>query len=191
MWGRVLRRLAQRGASPHSVALGTAIGVFVAMTPTVGLQMVIGICIATVVKANRVAAALPAWITNPATIVPIYSFNYLLGRTVTRQGPGVDDFIEAFNGVLDTFQAEGSLAAAQTLMDLGMEILVPLWTGCVLVGIICALPTYPLMLRAVKLFHRRLARKRQYRHERFMTLLQKREEDRLAQTEVDTGEAEL
>ncbi|HIC22647.1 MAG TPA: DUF2062 domain-containing protein, partial [Planctomycetes bacterium] len=36
MWRRIL----QLEGSSHSIALGTAIGLFVAMTPTVGLQMI-------------------------------------------------------------------------------------------------------------------------------------------------------
>jgi uncharacterized protein (DUF2062 family) len=180
MSGRVLRRLAQRGASPHSVALGTSIGVFVAMTPTVGLQMLIGICIATLLRANRVAAALPAWITNPATIVPIYSFNYWLGRVLTREGPGVDEFVSTFTGILELVKTEGAWAAMRALLALGVEIQLPLWTGCILVGIVLALPTYPAMRRVVTLFHRRRAMKKRYRHQRFMELLQKREEERLA-----------
>ncbi|MHC4872116.1 MAG: DUF2062 domain-containing protein [Planctomycetota bacterium] len=161
----VARQLVKLRATPHAIALGTAIGIFVGMTPTVGLQMLIGVIIATVVGANRVAAALPAWITNPFTIVPIYSFNYWLG-TFFVKGPGLEEFKIKIS----------QLSGWRSVYDLGVDILVPLTIGCCLVGIALAIPAYPLAYRMVSIFRRRLQRRKIERHNRVVNILNRRSE---------------
>ena len=64
---------------PEDIAWGAAVGLFVAMTPTMGFQMVIAIPIAALFKINKVAAAATVWITNPFTAPFIYGLNYVLG----------------------------------------------------------------------------------------------------------------
>ena len=76
---RMWRAIVSLHGEPEDIALGAAIGVFIAFTPTVGFQMILGAFVATVFRANRPAAMIPAWITNPVTIPPIYAFTYWLG----------------------------------------------------------------------------------------------------------------
>lgn len=76
---RALRSVVSLHGSPRDVALGAAIGVFVAFTPTVGFQMLIGAFLATLVGANRPAAIILPWITNPLTIPPIFALTYWVG----------------------------------------------------------------------------------------------------------------
>jgi uncharacterized protein (DUF2062 family) len=68
----------------HRIALGVAVGVAVAMTPTIGLQMVLTVAVATALRANKVVGVPFAWISNPATLwlyVPSYVLgSWLLGR---------------------------------------------------------------------------------------------------------------
>ena len=68
----MLHRILQLQGSAHSIALGTAIGLFVAMTPTVGLQMIIILIISLLIPANRLAGFIMVYISNPLTMVPIY-----------------------------------------------------------------------------------------------------------------------
>ena len=84
-----LRKIVRLDDSPHSIATGTAIGMFVAMLPIYGFQMITGAAIAAVARVNKLAAALSAWITNPLTIPPFLYFQYHLGRLVadSRQDP--------------------------------------------------------------------------------------------------------
>ncbi|MBN1257154.1 MAG: DUF2062 domain-containing protein [Planctomycetes bacterium] len=172
---RFLRQFLKLRASPHSIALGAAIGVFIGLTPTVGLQMIMGVIIASFVGANRIAAALPAWITNPVTIVPIYSFNYWIG-TLFVGGPKVAEFQKVLHEIKLASENGGFGQAARELFNLGMEMFLPLWIGCVLVGLVCAIPTYPLIRRAVILFREKLVHKRAARHSRVRKILIKKSE---------------
>ena len=44
--GRLAQRVLTLDDTPHSIALGTAIGMFVGLTPTVGIQMVVVLAVA-------------------------------------------------------------------------------------------------------------------------------------------------
>ena len=79
---RWLRRILFQKDTPESIAAGTALGMFIALTPTVGFQMIIAIILATVARVNKVAAALLCWITNPLTMWPIYYGCYRLGLLI-------------------------------------------------------------------------------------------------------------
>ena len=65
----LLRHILMLDDTPHSIALGTAIGMFIGMTPTVGIQMILVIVFAFLVKPlftfNRIAALITVYISNP------------------------------------------------------------------------------------------------------------------------------
>lgn len=67
---------------PREIALGLALGLFVAMTPTLGFQMIIAVFLATVFRWNRFSAAAGVWLSNPLTAPFIYGLAYLVGAWV-------------------------------------------------------------------------------------------------------------
>ena len=79
----LLRKILLLDDTAHSIALGTAIGMFIGMTPTVGIQMILVLCLAFATRPlfhfNKVAALLTVYISNPFTVLPIYWFNYSIG----------------------------------------------------------------------------------------------------------------
>jgi uncharacterized protein (DUF2062 family) len=81
--GRFLKyfynRFIRLHGSAEEIAWGSAVGLFVAMTPTMGLQMGMAVAVAAFFKINKVAAAATVWVTNPATAPVIYWVNYQLG----------------------------------------------------------------------------------------------------------------
>lgn len=163
---RVLRKIVHPHATAHDIALGTAIGVFIGLTPTVGLQMVIGVFIATLIGVSRIAAALPAWITNPVTIIPIYTFNYWVGTLLIPNAPDIERFRNELTQIREISMNGSFGSALMAILELGVDILVPLWIGCVLVGLVAALPTYPIMLRVVRRFREVISHKRHARQQR-------------------------
>lgn len=64
---------------PEKVARGIAVGTFVSITPTGGIQTLIAIILATIMRGNRLAAALFTWLSNPITMVPVCWVNYTIG----------------------------------------------------------------------------------------------------------------
>lgn len=79
---KVYERFLKIRGEPKQIALGFALGLFLGMTPALGLHMVIAIFFATLFKWNKISAALAVWITNPHTAPVIYSITYMLGARV-------------------------------------------------------------------------------------------------------------
>lgn len=120
---------------PHLIAGGAAIGMFVGMTPTMGLQMPIALCIAFPLRQSKLAAALLVWVTNPLTAPFIYALEYEVGRWIL----GLERL---------RFPTELTLAS---LTSLGWQVLVPLWIGGLLFAVIATPPTYLITLRLAPL----------------------------------------
>ena len=74
----LLRGILMLEDTPHSIALGTSIGMAIGLTPTVGIQMILVMCTAWLTHKlfhfNRVAALITVYISNPIKSV---IFNHL------------------------------------------------------------------------------------------------------------------
>lgn len=158
-----LRWLVQLRGSPEAIAGGLAIGTFVAFTPTVGAQLVIAPFLATVLGANRPAALLPVWITNPLTLVPVYGFTYRVG-CLFWPGPPTAEVIRNLRELSprlarlefwDMGEQLRSFAASS------VDIIAPLTIGGVVVGSVLGVAVYYPALFAL----RRLRRRREARRE--------------------------
>ena len=89
VWQRLKRfarywylRLMRIQATPHALALGMAIGVFVGFIPLLPSQTVIAIGFAYLLRASKAAAAIGTLVSNPFNWVPLYMLFYYLGRAV-------------------------------------------------------------------------------------------------------------
>jgi uncharacterized protein (DUF2062 family) len=67
---------------PREIALGMALGLFVGMTPFMGLHIVTAVFIAALLKWNKISAATGVWITNPLSAPFVYSINYFVGASI-------------------------------------------------------------------------------------------------------------
>jgi uncharacterized protein (DUF2062 family) len=140
----VLRWVLSFHGRPRDIALGAAIGMAVAFTPTIGLQIVVAVFLATLVGASRAAAIVPVWITNPFTFVPIYGFTYMLGswfwpgevRGDIRQRLG-----ELWSG-MDRYDLWDLADRLRLLMAVGWDLFMPMMIGGLLLGLVLAVPTY-------------------------------------------------
>jgi len=76
--------------SPHSIALGFAIGTFIAILPTLGFTYLIAtIVILVYAKESKIAlfGALLLW--NPFVLFPIYTLSYRLGDFILSGSPAI------------------------------------------------------------------------------------------------------
>jgi uncharacterized protein (DUF2062 family) len=152
---RIGRKLFRQKDTPHSIAWGTALGCFVAMTPTVGFQMVIGLAMATIFRVNKYCAAAMAWISNPLTIPAILYFQYRLGVTMLpiTEGDAAQKALDTISDAADQFSFlhlwESSGRVLGALSGLGGEVLGPLLLGSFITGVILAAVSYPIALNLV------------------------------------------
>lgn len=121
-----LKLLRLRG-KPKVIAKGLAAGVFAGCFPFLGLQSLLGIFFATIFQGSKVAAIAATWISNPLTYVPMFVFNYKIGKLLL----GTEETVLSLD--LNSFTA---------FKELGPTFAITLLTGCLVVGSILAFITY-------------------------------------------------
>lgn len=144
-----LRFIRMRG-TPAEIARGAAVGVFAGMFPFFGFQTILSVGIAAVVRGNKIAAAATTWISNPLTYVPIYAFNFHVGRWLLRAD--------------DTFVF--TRQSLSEILNAGSHFVMVMMIGCTVVGVISAAITYPLTLRVVSNVRHQLRMSRKQARER-------------------------
>ncbi|MDA7950771.1 MAG: DUF2062 domain-containing protein [Pirellulaceae bacterium] len=115
---------------PHSLALGIAIGLFVTFTPTVGFQMVLVFLLAWLFRANKAVGLPIVWISNPATIVPIFGFCYVLGNRIL----GLEEIEATFWEQLRNPDVFGFFRRIRFYWMTFMDIVWPLWVGSLVIA---------------------------------------------------------
>lgn len=159
----ITERILGLSDTPRRIAWGVFIGTVVAWTPTIGLQIVIYVTLATLLRANKVAGIPILFISNPVTAVPLYWFCWRVGALALGSSADASSFqaLEERLAGAEANAAETSLLAemwsaefwqdvGQVLMDLGLE----LWAGSLVVGFAMAIPSYFLTLWAVSAYRK-------------------------------------
>lgn len=138
----LLRTILMLDDTPHRIALGTAIGMFIGLTPTVGIQMLLVLLFAFTVRRfftfNQMAAVVTVYVTNPFTLLPIYWFNYEVGTILV---PATIDYA-AFAAI---FEYQGFSEWWNTVSHIFVDIGAPLIVGSLIVAVTTSIPTYPIM----------------------------------------------
>ena len=110
---------------PQLLAKGAALGLFIACTPTFGIQMLISAAMAILLRVNLPISLAATWITNVATAPFFYYSCYRVGLFLFR-GKIPASEVAPFVGKWQTFA----------------KIAYPLWMGSLIVGTVIALAGY-------------------------------------------------
>ena len=127
-----LRFVRIRGET-EEIAEGMALGIFVGMTPTFGFQMILAVIIAAFIKKNKIAAGLGVWITNPLTAPFIYAAEYEFAR-----------YLLGWERL-----SLPSQFSINEMLKLGWEVMVPLWLGSFVFGVVGGILAYFVTLKMV------------------------------------------
>ncbi|WP_269622264.1 DUF2062 domain-containing protein [Prochlorococcus marinus] len=76
----VVRWFWEEHGTPAYRARGVGVGVFSGCFPLFGFQSLIGIFLASLFRGNHFLAITGTWISNPFTYIPLYWFNYKVGK---------------------------------------------------------------------------------------------------------------
>ncbi|MDR2727446.1 MAG: DUF2062 domain-containing protein [Deltaproteobacteria bacterium] len=133
-------RLVRIEASPHTIALGLAMGVFAGLLPILPFQTVAAVALAFIVRGSKIAAALGTWITNPLNWVPFYMLCYYIGRVV------VPFTIPPF----DPTQLEMT-----QMLDLGWKFFAVMMAGGLIMAVPGTIVTYMLTHKGMELYRKR------------------------------------
>lgn len=138
-------------SSPRAIALGAAIGIFVAFSPAVGFHMILAAALATLFRANPVPAAAMAWISNPITIPPLFTLTYKVGTIfwTPHSGLGIEAQIQRLVEIGSSSNTQSAWQNLQNALRLGTDFFVPLWIGGAILGLALAALSYPIVLWAI------------------------------------------
>lgn len=138
----ILRQVLRLDDTPHRIALGAAIGMFVGWTPTVGIQMIIVLVIAVLTRPffrfNQFAGLVGVYVSNPITMLPMYWLMYWVGT-----------FFVPGNATYEEFAAIADCASMSelwnTLKALFVDVGFPLIVGSFVLASFFSVLTYPAM----------------------------------------------
>jgi len=129
-------RLVRIQGSSRAIARGFACGIFAGMMPLFGLQTILGVLLAVPFRGNKFLAMTGTWVSNPLTYVPIYTFNFHVGRWLLNKSDLMDLNFDSW----------------QQMKESGAEISLILLVGCLAVGFVSGILSYFISLRLITKF---------------------------------------
>jgi len=132
---------------PYKLAMGVAVGVWLTFLPLVGIQMLLNVVVAWMLRANPIVGIPIVWISNPVTVVPIYYSLYLFGTVLL----GVEPFDVAwFQQLFDPANMPPDWwPKIVYFWNALLEIFWPMWVGCLVFATSLAVPSYYITYYAV------------------------------------------
>ena len=128
---------------PENVAAGWALGVFVGFSVPFGLQLLVSVPLAMMMRVSKVGATLGTFVTNHLTIFVIYPVQCWVGNRLL----GGDLSYDAVNYALREVVAEKSF---ESVISLGGNLFEAFFAGGILFAAVSTPLTYWFVLRAVK-----------------------------------------
>jgi uncharacterized protein (DUF2062 family) len=135
------RSVFQVNDTPHRIAIAFAFGVFWGISPLIGLHTIGALSFAWLFRLNRLVAVVGAYITNPWTVVPIYSFCLWVGVKLL----GIKEILPEVDW--------GHLGFTYLLHEL-KYLLIPFVIGTFVVSTVCGIMSYFIMYSAVMRYRR-------------------------------------
>lgn len=139
------KRILRLSSSPHSVATGVAVGMLSALTPFLGLHVVMAVAVSYLLSGNIVAAALATAVANPLTLPFIWAGTFRTGELVLGVAPEHSGSLVDLAHLLDHL----------TFADLWAPVLKPMLVGSLVLGVPLAAAAYLVTRVAVRAFRRR------------------------------------
>ncbi len=123
--------------TPHRISMAFAVGIFIGMSPLFGVHTLLGLLVAYVFRLNKLTTIVGVYITNPWTIIPIYTFSTWVGARclgVNNILPDVDWRNITFSALLNDFS----------------PLLMPFIVGTIIISFASAVMSYFIIYHLVK-----------------------------------------
>ncbi|MDF1594040.1 MAG: DUF2062 domain-containing protein [Desulfobacterales bacterium] len=121
-----IERAKKLQGDPHYIAVGMAIGVFVAITPTIPFHTAIALVLAFLLRGSKPAAVIAVWVSNPVTIPIFYLGSYKVGNFILGNSIPFDPKYESLS----------------ELAKLGADATIAMLVGGVILGIVPGIASY-------------------------------------------------
>ncbi len=159
----VSHRVKRLPDTPHKIALGAGIGVFVCFSPILGVHMALALIIVYILRANLVASFITTMFGNPVTYPFIATVSLGLGRTILGMNAKDDDFQslhsafwQAFTDIWQLIKSWFGLAERPSgLMDFLSNLFMPYLIGGTIIGFVLGAITYFLLKPVIHAYQSR------------------------------------
>lgn len=151
MFRSTLRRLLAIDEPPERTALAFSVGVFIGLSPFLGLHTILATVIAVVFRFNKIAIYTGTFLNNPLlTLLPIIVASYaigafLMGRPLKIPNEGVE--------LLKNPSIFSRSYYEQIFLE-SWHIVEPFAIGATLLSVVCSVLAYPLTLHALRAYRR-------------------------------------
>lgn len=133
-------RLQRLQGSPYALAGGTAIGVFIGLTPTIPFHTVLIIFFSLLTRTSALAGIITSWIVcNPLTYLPIYYLSAVVGNHLTPYELNLQTVRSALEQAM---AGDGIQSSAAILVKSGYQVLVVMGVGGLCIALPCAIASY-------------------------------------------------
>jgi uncharacterized protein (DUF2062 family) len=137
----VWHRLRRISASPHTIALGFATGIFMSFNPMLGLHLIIAAIICWVIGGSFFAAAIGTLIGNPIMSPFMILGNYHVGMLLIGEHMREEFVYRGPNLTFGIFFANPAHMADELWAALA-PVFLPMMLGSIVLGLIVAMPAY-------------------------------------------------
>ncbi len=123
--------------TPHRISIAFALGIFIGMSPLFGIHTLLGLAVAYVFRLNKLVTIVGVYVTNPWTIIPIYTFSTWVGARCLRINkilPDIDWRNITLGGLLNDFA----------------PLLMPFIVGTVLISVLASVVSYVVVFHLLK-----------------------------------------
>ncbi|MFA6357889.1 MAG: DUF2062 domain-containing protein [Candidatus Omnitrophota bacterium] len=135
--------------TPHGIALGVSLGAFIAIMPVYGFHTLLAVVAACLIpQANKLAILLGTNVSLPVTLPFITWGGYEIGRSILRGNYPV------FSGAYFTSLSHLSIWG---ILQVIKNLYLPLFTGSLVLGIVCGIFFYIVVFCIVYLIKQKRA----------------------------------
>lgn len=144
--------------TPRALAGGTAVGVFIGLTPTIPLHTLLIVILAFVTRTSVIAGIIVSWLVcNPITYLPIYYFSAVIGNYLTPYEINLQKIQVLLKEIIEGESLQKSLTF---IAELGYEAMVVMIVGGTVLALPFAVASYYLALPFfIKLQKKRISKR--------------------------------
>lgn len=147
-WRSVVEKLAGSSESPRRTAAAFALGVFLSFSPFLGLQILVGMITAFLLRLNRPAVFIGLCVNLPWLIVPWYTLTTIAGGLLLNR-PIAADFGRRLDALMEfpVYSREFRSQGFDLVAPFFWSFLVGSIAGAIVLGIAAYFVTVPLLTR--------------------------------------------
>ncbi|WP_042995566.1 DUF2062 domain-containing protein [Bartonella quintana] len=149
----IRKRILRISATPHKVALGFAIGIFLACSPLFGMHIILAVFFSWILRGNFAAAIIGTIFSNPLTFFLIVMADYKVGYLCLSLFSNVDEI--SLSQIHTLFDGLTLSNASHLFKGAWESIMRPMFLGGTLLGFIFGGFSYIGVYRAITRFQQK------------------------------------